>query len=135
MKVMQDVQQAEQQVRGPGRLHALPGGVHGGHQVKQGLPLDVFHDVVAGAVGVKHVKHLHHAGVAELGQHGCLLPGVGNALGEVDGGLLVPRVDEPGFHVPVGIGVRHAFLDDDVPGVGIVQSQVSDAEASGVQDV
>ena len=135
VKVVQDVQQAEQKVRGPCRLHALSGGVHGGHQVEQGLPLDVFHNVIAGAVGIKHVEHLHDAGVVELGQDGSLLPGVGNALGEVDGGLFVPRVDEAGFHVPEGVGVRHAFLDDDVPGMGIVQRQVRNAEASGVQHI
>ena len=107
--------------------------MHGSHQIEQSLPLDILHDVIAGAVGVKHVKHLHDAGVAELGQHGCLLPGVGNALGEVDGGLLVPRVDETRFHVPVGIGVRHAFLDDHIAGIRIVQRQVGDAEAAGVE--
>lgn len=100
VKVVQDVQQAEQKVRGPCRVHALSGGVHGGHQVEQGLPLDVFHNVIAGAVGVKHVEHLHDAGVVELGQNGSLLPGVGNALGEVDGGLVRPAGGRSRFPCP-----------------------------------
>ena len=133
VKIVQDVQQAEQKSRGLGRFHGLPGGVHGGHQVEQGLSLDIFHDVIAGAVGVKHVEYLDNAGMAELGQDGSLLPGIGNALGEIDGGLFVPGTDETGFHIPAGVGVRHAFLDDDIPGTGVVQSQVRDAEAAGVQ--
>ena len=126
-------QQAEQKIRGLGRFHGLPGGVHGGHQVEQGLSLDILHDVIAGAVGVKHVKHLDNAGMVELGQDGSLLPGIGNTLGKIDGGLFVPGMDNAGFHIPAGVGVRHAFLDDDIPGTGVVQSQVRDAEAAGVQ--
>lgn len=122
-----------QKIRGLGRFHGLPGGVHGGHQVEQGLSLDILHDVIAGAVGVKHVKHLDNAGMVELGQDGSLLPGIGNALGKIDGGLFVPGMDNAGFHIPAGVGVRHAFLDDDIPGTGVVQSQVRDAEAAGVQ--